>query len=356
MSSQLAGANIVEVAVTLPVLGRFHYRVPSHLVDRARVGARVLVRFGSRKVTGVVVRTNVAPPDEVTPVELSDVLDTEPALPPELVELCVWIADYYEAPVGEVLRAALPAGSGVAARAVYALTDAGRQLVEGQGPALPTKQRALLGQLAKRELPVTGTSAVVKRQLDALIERGLVEQRELRSEARTKLKRERVARLVVTLEAARVAAARAPKRLEVIEALADGQGMPVTELQRRVPRSAGVIRELVKAQIVEVTEQEMALEAIAIGAGMATSAPPRLTEEQAKAVAEIVGAMEGTAGTGTMERTGSGSGIGGSGSGSGSGVGERGSGIGGSGSGSFAFAADTAFGSESGSESESESG
>src|SRR5258705_8839413 len=47
--------RIAEVAVTLPVPGRYHYVVPSALADRARVGARVLVRFGSKKVTGVVV-------------------------------------------------------------------------------------------------------------------------------------------------------------------------------------------------------------------------------------------------------------------------------------------------------------
>ena len=60
------------------------------------------------------------------PLDLSEVLDDEPALSVELVELCLWIADYYEAPPGEVLRAALPAGSGVAARVVIALTEAGK--------------------------------------------------------------------------------------------------------------------------------------------------------------------------------------------------------------------------------------
>src|SRR5689334_16567943 len=138
-----AAGQFTEVAVTLPVAGRFHYRVPPHLAARARVGARVLVRFGTRKVTGVVVRADATPPADVSPVELRDVLDDEPALPAELVELCMWIADYYEAPPGEVVRAALPAGSGVSARVVIGLTDQGRGSVDGDGAALPTKQRAL---------------------------------------------------------------------------------------------------------------------------------------------------------------------------------------------------------------------
>src|SRR5438309_6333273 len=99
-----------EVAVTLPVPGRYHYVVPEPLAARELIGARVLVRFGPRKVTGVIVRTDTEPPPGVTPVALSELLDGEPSLSAELVELCLWIADYYEAPPGEVIRAALPAG------------------------------------------------------------------------------------------------------------------------------------------------------------------------------------------------------------------------------------------------------
>ena len=73
----------------------------------------------------------------VMPVELSEVLDDEPALPPELVELCMWVADYYEAPPGEVVRAALPAGSGIEARRVIALTAA----VESRRPGWAARCR-----------------------------------------------------------------------------------------------------------------------------------------------------------------------------------------------------------------------
>src|SRR5205085_1016874 len=133
--------------VTLPVPGRYHYKVPDRLAGRARIGARVLVPFGKQKVTGVVVREDAALPDGVTAIEVGEVLDG-PSLPAELVELCSWIADYYEAPPGEVLRAALPAGSGVAAHAQLAITDAGRAALDGQGAALPPKSLELLGKLA----------------------------------------------------------------------------------------------------------------------------------------------------------------------------------------------------------------
>src|SRR6185295_13504371 len=104
---------LVEVAVGLPVAGTFHYEVPAGM--DARVGARVLVPFGGRGVTGVIVKSGgEAPVGEVRFVR--ELLDEAPALDSALIELCLWIADYYEAPPGEVLRAALPAGTAVASR------------------------------------------------------------------------------------------------------------------------------------------------------------------------------------------------------------------------------------------------
>src|SRR5262245_3818650 len=68
------GMRFAEVTVTLPVAGRFHYTVPEQLAERELVGARVLVRFSARKVTGVVVRTDTEAPPKITPVTLSEVL------------------------------------------------------------------------------------------------------------------------------------------------------------------------------------------------------------------------------------------------------------------------------------------
>jgi primosomal protein N' (replication factor Y) len=283
-----AAVRYTEVAVTLPVAGRYHYRVPGHLVARTQVGARVLVPFGTRKVTGVVVRAESPLPAGIEAVEVSEVLDGElPALPSDLVELCLWVADYYEAPPGEVLKAALPAGSGVAARAVVALTQAGREAANGLGAAVPAKQRAMLAKLLEQgELAVAGQPKGAKAVLNALVTLGFVEEREQRSE-RTKLKRERVAKLLVTADEAR-AKTKGPKRLAVIEELVQfGVPMTMAQLAQRVPGAQVAARELAKVGIVEVYEREMNLEAVATGADMHVTAPPVLTEEQAHAVAAI---------------------------------------------------------------------
>jgi primosomal protein N' (replication factor Y) (superfamily II helicase) len=289
----------VEVAVTLPVPGRFHYAVPEHLAPRALVGARVLVRFGPRKVTGVVVRTDTAPPPGITAVELSEVLDEVPSLSAELVELCTWIADYYEAPPGEVIRAALPAGSGVAARVVYVLTDAGRAVANGEGAAMVVRERALierLGGLAARGLPAAGLSASVRRQLDELCARGLVAQRDQRDAVRVRLKRERVAQLAGEIAVARAAVARAPRRLAVIERLACGQPVALAVLDRELPNARLAVRELARLGLVTVAERELPIGATATGDAMHVAPPPVLTDEQRVAVAEITLALDATSG------------------------------------------------------------
>ena len=142
--------RFAEVIVTAGVPRPFHYRVPPHLGGARAVGARVLVPFRAARSPASCCATRSRRRRGVAKIaDVCEVLDDEPGAAGELVELCLWIADYYEAPPGEVVSAALPAGSGVGARVVVALTDAGRAAVDGDGAALPAKQRALLAQLAR---------------------------------------------------------------------------------------------------------------------------------------------------------------------------------------------------------------
>ncbi|MBA3463414.1 MAG: primosomal protein N' [Deltaproteobacteria bacterium] len=287
----MGAAELIEVCVTLPVPGRYHYRVPPHLAGKAPVGSRVLVRFGKQKITGVVVRADTPAPEGVTPVDLSEVLDDQPALPAELVELCLWIADYYEAPPGEALRAALPAGSGVKSKQVFGLTAKGVGIAGGAGAALPAKQRVLLARLAEAELPLGAASAATRRVLEALITDGLVELRDHRASARVKLRRERVARLVGEIGAAKAASAKSLKKVRVLDVLAAGAALPVEMIEQQVPGAKVTLRELVKSGLVEITERELPLEGIETGADMLVIAPPVLTGEQTVAVGEITAAL-----------------------------------------------------------------
>lgn len=100
------------VAVPVPLGQAFSYVVPAGLSERVVPGVRVLCEFGRRKILGVVLSLSEAPPSGIETHKLKPllaVLDDEPAIPEELLSFLVTLAGYYVAPVGEVMRLALPA-------------------------------------------------------------------------------------------------------------------------------------------------------------------------------------------------------------------------------------------------------
>ena len=96
-----------EVAVPLP-LDALTYSVPEGLASEVAPGVRVKVRVGKRRLTGAVVALRAEPPPGVAVRPIDGVLDREPVLPADLLALARFTADYYLAPLGEVVRAMLP--------------------------------------------------------------------------------------------------------------------------------------------------------------------------------------------------------------------------------------------------------
>jgi primosomal protein N' (replication factor Y) len=116
-----------EVAVPVPVDRLFTYELPLTLRHRTVAGCRVQVPFGSRTLTGVVIRTHAEPiAQEVR--QVSSLRDEEPVLDRELLDLAAWIAEYYCAPIGEVLKGMLPLSGETRRSTRYVLTDPGRQV------------------------------------------------------------------------------------------------------------------------------------------------------------------------------------------------------------------------------------
>jgi primosomal protein N' len=105
-------ASYAEIAVPVAVHGTFTYTIPDPLRDSVRLGSRVEVEIGSKLTTGFVVGFNdTTETTRLKPVR--SVLDEdEPPLLPEIIQLCKWAAQYYIAPLGEMLRVALPANMG----------------------------------------------------------------------------------------------------------------------------------------------------------------------------------------------------------------------------------------------------
>ena len=115
-------SRLVSVAVPVPFLDHLTYRVPEELKVPV-AGARVLVPLGTRTVTGCVVSPAEGERDLK---DLIDVLDVEPFLPPDVLELALWVADYYACSSGEAIAAVMPPYAWLESERRAHITDLGR--------------------------------------------------------------------------------------------------------------------------------------------------------------------------------------------------------------------------------------
>ena len=101
----------VDVILPLPLDGTFTYAVPPQMEKQAAFGCRVLVPFGrGKQYVGVIARQHDQQPEGYEVKNILQVIDAQPILLPGQYRLWQWIADYYMSPIGEVYKAALPAG------------------------------------------------------------------------------------------------------------------------------------------------------------------------------------------------------------------------------------------------------
>ena len=116
----------IAVAVPVPGLGPLTYAVPDDVPDPP-VGARVLVPLGNRTLTGIVLApgsdSGQTPLGNVKPLE--EVVDSDPFLPRDVVNLAAWVADYYACGIGDAIATAMPPRAWIESERHVAITDAG---------------------------------------------------------------------------------------------------------------------------------------------------------------------------------------------------------------------------------------
>jgi primosomal protein N' (replication factor Y) len=166
--------RLVSVAVPVPFLDRLTYRVPDHF-ELPPVGARVRVPVGSRTLTGCLIEQSAAAPDPDAIKDIVEVVDREPFLPPRVVQLCAWVAEYYMAGIGDAISVAMPPGARTRAssfktRQVATITAPGMALGTVLSPALGPALGSALGPALGKTV---GLSAKQRVALDILAAAGV---------------------------------------------------------------------------------------------------------------------------------------------------------------------------------------
>ena len=100
-----------NVILPLPLEPTFSYAVPEAMRASVVPGVRVIVPFGAHKFyTGIVESVTDRAPEGFQVKDIASVPDDKPVIRYPQLKLWQWMADYYLCSVGDVMKAALPAG------------------------------------------------------------------------------------------------------------------------------------------------------------------------------------------------------------------------------------------------------
>jgi primosomal protein N' (replication factor Y) len=149
-----------DIALPVPIDHTFTYSVPPEFQNQVTVGSRVVVPFGKKSLTGVVVN-HPASPAVANIKPIADALDTAPTFSGDMLNLTQWIAEYYLAPWGEVLRAATPQGLSVQTTRTVTLTAKNVKDALSALKSSAVNQKAVL--LALEKEPTMSVAALQKK-------------------------------------------------------------------------------------------------------------------------------------------------------------------------------------------------
>ena len=290
-------STFCDVVLPVPLDRAFTYKLKGD--EDPPVGGRVVVPFRQEKLIGVVTRLH----DEAPPVEarmIESVLDQVPILSPELMELAAWIAQYYLAPLGEVLRSMLPLMAEVRRSTSYRISETGQAILfEGaqQGSSRRSRLTAdeqnleytVLNYLSDGEPAKSGTLRNATGATAELLTNMLRKKWLLRETEAAPRDARRTVRFAVL-----VADARPPRlndnQLAILAELAGAGGsLPVPAL-RRLEIPSTTLQTLVKRGLVTLEERPAAFH-LSAAAGPQTQHV--LNREQQTALEKITAALDG---------------------------------------------------------------
>jgi primosomal protein N' (replication factor Y) (superfamily II helicase) len=286
-------SRFAEVALPLPLRSTFTYRLPTGFADETLAGARVLVPFGRRTLTGFVVALHPSlggldiEDDAVKDVQ--ELIDPAPLIGGEILELTKWAADYYAASWGEMLKAALPAGINAAVERIVSITEKGRDDLAIPGPKRVSITRDVLdrlresGPVSQRDLEKEFGVAAARRAIASLTRSASVTSFDRTLTAVARPRSRKFVRLVQSVETGELSE---PQTRVVAALRAAGGLMLFTELVADAGVSSSVVTTLTKRGVVAVEIREIKRDPLA-GAELHGVADLELNTGQQKALSAI---------------------------------------------------------------------
>jgi primosomal protein N' (replication factor Y) (superfamily II helicase) len=119
-----ASGDFADVLLPLPLNQTFTYSIPEEMQSTVRIGSRVIVPLGNRKLyTAILVRIHSEKPLNFLTKPILTLLDESPVLREKQLLFWEWLSSYYLCAQGDVMKAALPSGLKIESETLVCLAD-----------------------------------------------------------------------------------------------------------------------------------------------------------------------------------------------------------------------------------------
>lgn len=278
-------AEYLNVAVDLPVNTTYTYGVSKSLAHLVSEGKRVLVPFGSRRLTGYILGP-ADPSGQENIKGVIDILDDVPLFPAAMIPFFQWVSEYYHYPIGSVIKNALPGGLNIQDIAVVEITSMGRDASrKSDTTAIEKKILSVLGsgpcrlKDLKRQLPDGVPQAVIQILCQ---KKWIVSQRVMTG---TQVKPRKV-RYVSFNPGVETDKALSPVKKKILTAIEQHREITVAGLKEMIPRAPAHINALKEMGYLSIFYRTVYRDPL--GVPINPDSPPQLNTEQQLAVDRIL--------------------------------------------------------------------
>lgn len=287
-------SRYAQVIVPLPFDRTFTYRIPPACEDAVGIGSRVLVPFGAKKYYTAIVESisPIAPEGSFDIKDIACCIDSRPIVRHPQLRFWRWMADYYLSTIGDVFKAALPAGLKVESETVLTLNPDADGLDTDGMDEKSAKIIALLAQgrpMTSKDMAAAGITEA-EAAVNLLLERGIVSVAEKVVERfrRHKLRYVRLGSFGSLTEAMQAVAGAKKQEAAMLALLALGDNgreeVPVDALLAKSGVTMPILRAMAKKGVISIISRDVSGFAFAD-----TVSPelPALSQAQSEALASI---------------------------------------------------------------------
>lgn len=248
--------NNILVAVAAPLFAPLTYGPPKD-GELPPVGVRVLVSLGRRRVTGYVIDIVAKEDVSYTIKPILDILDTTPLFHADMVPFFRWAADYYQYPIGEVIKGALPGGLTVSSGRIIELNESGITFLTTINSESPEKYPWLEPLLSKQKLSMAASQKVWlgkhKTTLRKWQKLGYVTIKDVTKKASVSIKKETCVRIIANIDTGELKKSE-QKAFDIIKNLKQKGLAEISqkEIIKLYPSGRPALRALSKKQLIEI--------------------------------------------------------------------------------------------------------